>query len=120
LQSGTHWIVMSELDDPAFLATVDVLNERLWNRTEPAVWVLTDATEEDLFAFQWATPTPAFVDARVREVPTAMLTPLYRTLPRSFQIEDGVVTQTWRGLPPEVVAATPTGPPETSTATVAE
>lgn len=36
----------------------------------------------------------------VVEVPEALLAPLYRRLPRSFRVEEGVVTATWDGYPP--------------------
>jgi hypothetical protein len=33
------------------------------------------------------------------EIPNPVARPLYRTLPRSFEVVNGVVTRTWEGLP---------------------
>ncbi len=48
--------------------------------------------------FRW-TQAPIF---EVREAPATLLRPLYRRLPRSFEVADGAVTATWPGLPPAV------------------
>ena len=40
-----------------------------------------------------------------------MLRPLYRSLPRSFVVWDGKVTETWSGLAPMVLATADTRPP---------
>ena len=37
--------------------------------------------------------------AEIVELPAAAARPLYRTLPRSFEMIDGVVTRTWEGFP---------------------
>ena len=63
--------------------------------------VLADLTPERGDELFW-TLAPAF---ELHETPRALLRPLYRTLPRSFRIEDGRVTATWAGLAPELDAA---------------
>lgn len=93
---GEHWVVLTALDEPSFLAAVDGLNERHWTGVEPPVWVLTAADEEKQFDFRF-TAGPAF---EVREMPAPLLRPLYRTLPRSFHTRDGEVIATYNGLPP--------------------
>jgi hypothetical protein len=45
----------------------------------------------------------------VREVPEGLLAPLHRRLPRSFRVVDGVVTETWSGLPPLAAPAAQQG-----------
>ena len=63
---------------------------------DTTLWVLTSATDEQLFAFRF-TSGPSF---ELREAPAALLRPLYRTLPRSFLVRDGRVVETYSGLPP--------------------
>lgn len=97
LNIGSHWVVLSDLEEPAFLEAVPRLNE--WSASQPDIglWVLTAAPIEAVSTFQW-TQAPAFV---VQEAPYAMLRPLFRQLPRSFLVEDGEVIETVSDLPPE-------------------
>ena len=97
LTLGRHWVVLSDLQEPAFLEAVPRLNEGSTSQSEVGVWVLTAASTETVSTFQW-TQAPAFV---VQEVPYAMLRPLFRRLPRSFLVEDGEVIETVSDLPPE-------------------
>ncbi|MEM6456820.1 MAG: MauE/DoxX family redox-associated membrane protein [Acidobacteriota bacterium] len=96
LAEGRHWVMIAGLEDEAFLAAVPALNERHWDGEGPTLWLLSDADEDALFALRWSAD-PAF---DVREAPTALLRPMYRTLPRSFLVEDGVVVRTITALPP--------------------
>ncbi len=96
LQTGAHWVVLADLADAAFTAQVEPLNAYHLAGQGPRLWVLTDASEEALFAFRFG-HGPAF---EVREAPTALLRPLYRQLPRSFRVQDGQVVETLNGLPP--------------------
>ena len=98
LETGRHRVVISNLDEPVFLDGVEELNELVYDRSDAGVWVLSGAPPEEVTAFGW-TWAPAF---EVREVPEALLRPLFRRLPRSFVIEDGRVTRTFDGLPPGV------------------
>ena len=97
LDSGRHWIVMTGLEEPEFLAAVPRLNEATLDGSDRRVWVVSAAPEEVVGTFAW-TQAPAF---DVREAPEALLRPLYRRLPRSFEVVDGRVVTTISGLPPE-------------------
>lgn len=93
---GEHLVVLAEVTDATFTEGVGALNEYQFSGGEPPLWVVTGSTEEELFQFRFS-HGPAF---EVREVPPALLQPLYRTLPRSFRMRDGKVVETWSGLPP--------------------
>lgn len=99
LASGEHLVVMADLEDEGFLAAVDPLNDYAFaarSGDAPPLTVLAGGTPEDHRMFFWQYG-PVF---EVVEVPEALLAPLYRRLPRSFRLEDGVVTATWDGYPP--------------------
>lgn len=99
LDQGSHLVILAELGDelgedvPTINAYMD---HRLMSAEGPELWVVATAehAERQAFFWQWA---PAFES---RQAPEELLTPLYRTLPRSFAVEDGEVTETWSGLPP--------------------
>ena len=57
----------------------------------------SDRDTKNVFYWSWG-PTFSIVE----EVPPALLRPLYRRLPRSFRIVDGIVVETWDGYPPGV------------------
>jgi hypothetical protein len=108
LAQGESLVVMTPLDAPELLKSVDALNalagEAGGPDGSPALWVLTSATEQEQKAFFWKWG-PRF---QIREVPPELLRPLYRRLPRSFATRDGRVTRTFAGLPP--LAAAPQSP----------
>jgi len=99
LDQGNHLVILADLDD-AFGEDVEQINayadDRMMSGGGPDVVVVTAAGPEERQAFfwQWA---PSFEPA---QAPEALLGPLYRTLPRSFAVSDGEVTETWTGLPP--------------------
>ncbi len=93
LREGHHLVVVTELDTEGFLAGVDRLNAKAM-RGE-GLMVLADATLEASQTFFW-TYGPSF---EIREAPASLLKPMYRTLPRSFEVVDGVITRTYVGLP---------------------
>ena len=93
---GEHLVILSSLQEAAFLDILEALNERHWAGTKPTLWVLTAATDDERFQFRFS-HAPAF---EPMVSPPALLGSLYRTLPRSFSVTDGVVTETWSGLPP--------------------
>ncbi len=95
LERGGHLVVLADLEDESFGAAVVDLNE-VALAGSPGLTVFSDATPEQNHTFFWQYG-PAF---EITEAPAAMLKPLYRTLPRSFRLEEGVVTETWNGLPP--------------------
>ena len=94
LSEGEHLVVIADLADESFGERVGSLNQYL--QLGESVMVLADVTPEDQNTFFWSYG-PAF---EIRETPAALLAPLYRELPRSFKVKDGVVTRTWAGLPP--------------------
>lgn len=93
LEEGEHWLVISELDEELGKA-IDGLNQHVFSGGR--MWVLSPTPDENK-TFWWSYG-PAF---EIREAPPTFLGPLYRTLPRSFRVEDGVVVETVSGLPPE-------------------
>ena len=97
LEEGEHWVVLADLADPVFGEAVEGLNTLALAEGGPRLWVLTDATPDEQYAFFWQWG-PVF---EIREAPHALLRPLYRRLPRSFIVRDGEVTETSSGLPYE-------------------
>ncbi|HEX2252902.1 MAG TPA: MauE/DoxX family redox-associated membrane protein [Thermoanaerobaculia bacterium] len=100
LAQGEHLVVLADLEDEAFTAEVERLNEYATaargDDSAPPLTVLSSAAPEVHRGFFWR-HGPVF---EVHEVPEAVIRPLYRRLPRSFEVEDGRVTKTWPGLPP--------------------
>lgn len=94
LEEGEHWLVIADLDEDLGKA-VDALNQHVF--AGGRMWVLSSATPDENRTFFWSYG-PAF---EIREAPPTFLNPLYRTLPRSFRVKDGVVVETVSGLPPE-------------------
>jgi uncharacterized membrane protein YphA (DoxX/SURF4 family) len=103
LAEGEHWVVISELDNEMLLRGMDSLNELAAGGMEERLTVLSADPAEAHQPFFWRYG-PAF---EIREVPLAMVRPLYRSTPRSFRLQDGKVTATAAGLPPQVVIAPP-------------
>jgi uncharacterized membrane protein YphA (DoxX/SURF4 family) len=107
LRQGEHLVVISPL---ATLeereGSVDALNAYVDAGQGPPLTVLSSATPQEHFAFNFRFG-PTF---RLVEVPAVLLRPLYRRPPRSFRVRDGVVAETFRGLPP-AVPALPTSDP---------
>lgn len=97
LGSGHHWVVMTSLEEEEFLEGVPSLNEAAMDSSARGLWVVSAAPEEVVGTFSW-TQGPAF---DVREAPEALMRPLHRRLPRSFEVMDGEVVSTHSGLPPE-------------------
>jgi len=96
LAEGRHLVVLADVRAESFAAIAEKLNAYTLAGGNPAPLVLADFTVEEQRALFW-TLAPAF---DLHETPAAMLRPLYRTLPRSFAVSDGRVTETWAGLPP--------------------
>lgn len=103
LEEGEHLVILADLGDEAFGEKVAELNEYHWAGQGPKLWVLTSASEEELFGFRFGRG-PAF---EVREAPAGLLKPFYRTLPRAFLSRDGQVVKTYSGLPPLETTPTP-------------
>jgi uncharacterized membrane protein YphA (DoxX/SURF4 family) len=94
LADGRHLVVVDSLASTDLQSAIEDLNA-ISSRGNEGVWLIADATNEErqLFFWEWG---PLF---EIREVPEAVLRPLYRTLPRSFLVADGVVVETWSGMP---------------------
>lgn len=107
LEQGRHLVVLAELDDPAFRSGVEALSAEVL-AGERRVWVLASAEAQEQQAFFWEL-APRF---EIRETPAPLMRPLYRTLPRSFVVEDGTVKETYSGLPPSIEASGAAGEPE--------
>ena len=96
LDEGAHWVVLTHLDEEEFLVGLDGLHAHSLANGEPRLWLVSDVEPEDLNAFTWQ----YMVATEVRLVPSTLLRPLYRRLPRSFRVEDGRVLETLDGIPP--------------------
>ncbi|HXT21772.1 MAG TPA: MauE/DoxX family redox-associated membrane protein, partial [Thermoanaerobaculia bacterium] len=90
--SGRAWVVLVDLEQGEHWA--DALNAFAAGQSTP-VMALASATPEEKTAFTWQWG-PTFP---VHEADAVLLRPLYRTLPRSFLVEDGRVLRTVPGLP---------------------
>jgi hypothetical protein len=92
LEEGHRFVILADLEDESFTDQIPRLNELA---AEAAVMVLSTGTLEEhrQFFWQWG---PVF---EIVEAPEALLKPLYRTLPRSFEVVDGKVTATYSGIP---------------------
>jgi uncharacterized membrane protein YphA (DoxX/SURF4 family) len=96
LVEGDHVVILADLDDPAFQAAVPRINSYVAASGGADLVVLATADAEHQRAFFWRF-APAF---DTHEAPAPLLRPLYRRLPRSFEVHAGRVTRTWSGLPP--------------------
>jgi hypothetical protein len=94
LKTGSHLVVLANLDDPALEKAVGALNDHAGQGED--VWVLSASPQETQQAFFWRFG-PKF---QIVETPEPLMRPLYRRLPRSFRVQDGRVTETYAGLPP--------------------
>ncbi|MGE0639874.1 MAG: DoxX family protein [Thermoanaerobaculia bacterium] len=104
IATGRHWVVLVDPDAPDYGTVVERLNAWALSRSEPPVTALADITAEKQTELFWRF-APAF---DLHETPAALLRPLYRTLPRSFLVEEGTVQRTRRGVAADLVPpATP-------------
>jgi hypothetical protein len=96
LGSGRH--VVTLVDSGALGSCEDVpdsLHDYAAARPEVSIWIVRQTKEMSEQAQAWL----CLPGASTMEVPAAILRPMYRTLPRSFEAVDGQVTATWQGLP---------------------
>lgn len=96
LEAGHHLVVIADLTDEGLGVAVDSLNAK--TLAGDSVVVLSSATPEEHHAFFWSWG-PAF---EIKEAPPTLLSPLYRTKPRSFVVDDGRVSETFSGFPPDL------------------
>ncbi len=95
LAQGRHWVILTGLETPGFVDSIERLNRHVLRDTAADLWVVSPASTDAVQAFLWDWG-PAF---EVRQAPPALLRSLYRRLPRSFEVRDGRVTATFDGLP---------------------
>lgn len=92
--------VIADLANEAFAEAVgERIDELLaWDADlgTPRILVLHSGSKEDEATFGFRSRA-APLD--VQPAPRALLRPLYRTLPRTFLVEDGRVVGTWIGFP---------------------
>jgi len=93
---GRHVVVLADLDDAAFAAAVSDLNRFALDGGPTRLWVVTTAAKETVARFSLLSGATF----PVLSAPAPLARPLYRRLPRSFLVVDGVVRETWDGLPP--------------------
>jgi len=96
LAHGTHLAIVADISDDAFASAIPELNDFQWLDGVPALWILSSASEEELFQFRFSRGP----SLQIREAPAPLLSTFYRRLPRSFLVEDGKVVETFDGLPP--------------------
>lgn len=101
---GRHWVVLVDPLADSFAMIAGDLNAWALASREPAVTALADLTAEQQNQIFWRY-APAF---DIHETPAALLRPLYRTLPRSFLLEEGRVVRTESGVARELVSAAAT------------
>lgn len=99
LSEGKHLVLLADLKDEAFANSIA---ERLDELIEaelrlPRILVLFSGSKDDVAEFNFRSLAPPF---DFLDVPSGLLRPLYRTLPRLFLVEDGVVVRTYAGFPP--------------------
>lgn len=96
LTEGSHVIVIADLEDPAFVAKVPELNQYALEGKDPQLWVMTSAAQQVQQRFGLLHGATF----HIQEAPAKLLRPLYRRLPRTFFVVNGVVTRTFDGIPP--------------------
>ena len=92
--AGEHLIVIGDIHDAALHPP---LNEYAIGEFEPYVTFVDDLTKQELEDLDYGKLAPSF---EVYPAPKALLRTLYRRLPRSFLVRDGVVVEVFDGLPP--------------------
>ena len=96
LALGSHLLIVADVSADAFTSRVGELNDFHWLEGAPKLWVLSSATEDELFQLRFSRG-PSF---EIREAPAPLLSTFYRRLPRSFLVQDGEVVETFDGIPP--------------------
>ncbi len=99
LQEGRHLVLLIDRADEQTCTDVGRVNELLAMvpGAATAVWGLAEESPELESQFFWQC-SPYF---EVRGAPWGVLKPLYRTMPRSFLVEDGTITGVWNEVPSE-------------------
>lgn len=99
LQDGGSLVLLIDRGDEATRESIARVNELVAMNPDSQVQVFGLAEEDEELAteFFW-TAGPAF---DVRGAPWGLIKPLYRTLPRTFLVRDGVVRRVWNEIPDE-------------------
>jgi hypothetical protein len=99
IQVGTHLVLLIDRADEQTRQDIARVNQivAMAPDSEAQVFGLAEENEQLAMEFFW-TAGPAF---DVRGAPWSMLKPLYRTLPRSFVVQEGEVTHVWNKIPSE-------------------
>lgn len=101
LTEGEHVVVLADLKDEDFsdevAERIDEFAEFAADFEAPRILVLHGGQVDDQYAFEFQSRAPPF---DYLATPQTLLRPLYRRLPRTFVVRDGVVTATYEGLPP--------------------
>jgi len=95
MDSGTHVVIIAGEALDACQDIPDSLFTYTEERPEQTFWLVRPS---EVLAREGATWLCMFGTEMV-EIPNPVARPLYRTLPRSFEVVNGVVTRTWEGLP---------------------
>lgn len=95
-EGSDHILVLTEIDDPAFLERLEAFGRYADAMAGPQLWVLSHVGEEVLDEFNFD-HEPAF---EVLPAKRALLKALAGSLPRSFRVQDGKVTALWDAWPP--------------------
>jgi hypothetical protein len=95
LNKGTHVVFLFTVRSGNVGAQVEKMNAIVQREeVRSAVGLIIDGTEHlSTLMFEYAAAFP------VAAIEPRFARPLYRSLPRAFILRDGVVTQTWAGLP---------------------
>jgi uncharacterized membrane protein YphA (DoxX/SURF4 family) len=95
MESGTHVVIIADETLDACQDIPESLFTYTDERPEQTFWLVRPS---EVLAREGATWLCMFGTEMV-EIPNPVARPLYRTLPRSFEVVNGVVTRTWEGLP---------------------
>ena len=95
---GERYIaVIADPLDESIHEPLNAYANRLYEEEVTPLIVLTSLTLEEVEDLQASELAPSF---ELMPVPRVLLRPMYRALPRSFLVKDGIVVETVSGLPP--------------------
>jgi hypothetical protein len=95
LDAGTHVVLLADESLDACQDVPESLFTYSEQHPDQTFWLVRPS---DVLAREGGTWLCMFGTEMV-EIPHPVARPLYRTLPRSFEAVDGIVTRTWEGLP---------------------
>ena len=95
LAGGRHIVLIGDLTSRSCAETPASFLAYRDRDPETALWILEPGEAVSRSGGTWL----CLSGAEVVEMPRLILRPLYRTLPRSFEMVDGAVVRTWNGFP---------------------